>query len=376
MPHPCTWVILSDKLGDNGQVEAIASALPWSCERKLVLMRERYVQGKPRFRPTLQHIDRDRSDELAPPWPDLVLTMGRRPAMVALWVKQQSGDKTRVVLVGKPTSRMLDFDLIISSAEKHMPPLANYLPITLPLMRIDPGDAAAAAQQWRSRFEALPRPLIGILVGGATSPFVMNKQVAEKLLATARWVIDELGGTPYISTSRRTAPVVVQTLREGLPSQAQFFEWSATATENPYRALLGAADGMIVTGDSISMMVETIYLRKPLAIFPLPYGLLGRLDQLRRSFARWLFNPEKKSRGDALRHWLARLVFRLDYFTLLSSTRDFRHFHHMLVERRLAVWSGEPLAELSADLPEDISAAVARIQALFDPLIDPWFEQG
>lgn len=366
MPHPRTWVILSDKLGDNGQVEAIASALPWPCERKQVLMLERYVQGKPRFRPSLHHIDRERSDPLAAPWPDLILTMGRRPAMVALWVRQQSGDKTRVVLVGKPTSRMLDFDLIISSAEKHMPALANYLPITLPLMRIKPEAVAEAVQQWQARFDVLPKPIVAIMVGGATSPFVMNKQVAEELLATARWVIDDLGGTPYVSTSRRTAPVVVETLRDGLPEQAEFFEWTAGAKDNPYRALLGVADGVIVSGDSISMMVEAIYLRKPLAIFALPYGWLGHLDQLRRSFARWLFNPEKKTRRDAIRHWLARAVFYLDYFTLLSSTRDFRYFHQMLVARGLAVWSGQPFAEVGGELPEDISAAVTRIEALFE----------
>ena len=27
--HPRTWVILSDKRGDNGQVETIVEALPW-----------------------------------------------------------------------------------------------------------------------------------------------------------------------------------------------------------------------------------------------------------------------------------------------------------------------------------------------------------
>jgi hypothetical protein len=203
-------------------------------------------------------------------------------------------------------------------------------------------------------------------VGGATSPFVMNKRVADEILATARWVIDDLGGTPYVSTSRRTAAVVVAALREGLPAQAKFFEWKANATDNPYKALLGLADGIIVTGDSISMMVETIYLRKALAIFPLPYGWLGRLDQLRRSFARWLFNPQRLSAADNFRHRLAAVIFQLDYFTLLSSTRDFRYFHLLLVNRGLAVWSGQPFKPVSGELPEDISAAVARIQALFD----------
>ena len=89
---------------------------------------------------------------------------------------------------------------------------------------------------------------------------------------------------------------------EGLPEQAVFFEWSADVVENPYQALLGSADGFIVTGDSVSMMVEVIYLHKPLAIFPLPGGWLGSMDQLRRSFAHWLFNPRQQSAAGQLLH--------------------------------------------------------------------------
>ncbi len=61
--------------------------------------------------------------------------------------------------------------------------------------------------------------------------------------------------------------------------------------------LLGLADRFIVTGDSISMMVEVTRLGKPLEILPLPCGLLGTLDQVRRSLARWLFNPGRRQPG-------------------------------------------------------------------------------
>lgn len=366
MPHPRIWVIVSDKRGDNGQVETIADALPWSCEKKYVHMLPQYVQGKPRFSASLHHIDLQQSDNLEAPWPDLILTVGRRPSMVSLWVKQQSAGHSKVVLVGKPTGRMLDFDLIICSAEKHMPPMPNCQPISLPLMRVNSEEVMAEADSWRQRWQDLPQPLVAFLIGGATSPYAMNRKVAVDLIELANWVVDELGGTPYFTTSRRTSSVVIETLKDGLPEQAILYEWSASGEDNPYRALMGLADGFVVTGDSISMMVEVVYLRRPLAIFGLPYGALGRLDQYRRSLARWLFNPRCESAWDRLRHGVARLVFHLDVFTLLSSTRDFRAFHHLLVNRGLAVWAGQNFREPEAELPDDVSRATARIQALFE----------
>jgi mitochondrial fission protein ELM1 len=365
MTPPLTWLILSDKQGDNRQVETIVDALDWPVERKYMHMRPEYVHGKPFHRPSLHHIDLAQSDALEAPWPDLIITIGRRPSMAALWVRKQSGKRSRIVLLGKPTSHMLDFDLIVASAENQMPPLPNYLPTMLPLMRIDPEQVNAAAQLWRDRLARLNRPLIAILVGGQTNPFIMNQSVAHDLVATAQWVVDALGGTPYMTTSRRTSPEVVAALRTGLPREAVFYEWTADAVENPYQALLGSADGFIVTADSVSMMVEVMYLGKPLAIFPLPAGGLGRADQMRRSLAHWLFDPRKQSVADRWRHRIARVVYHLDVFKLLCATRDFRAFHQMLVQRGLAVWSGQPFATGGQSLPDDVGAVVRRIHSLF-----------
>jgi mitochondrial fission protein ELM1 len=362
---PRTWVILSDKRGDNGQVETIVDALDWPVEHRYVHMRPEFVLGKPRYRPSLDHLDLSRSDPLEAPWPDLILTVGRRPSMAALWVRQQSGNKTKIVLVGKPSGHMLDFSLVIASAENQMPPMHNFVPTTLPLMRVTPEEVAAEAQVWRERFAPLRKPVIAMLVGGATNPFIMNRKVADELVATARWIVDELGGTPYVTTSRRTTAEVVDVLRKDLPAQAQFFEWRPDAADNPYRALLGSADGFIVTADSVSMMVEVIYLHKPLAIFPLPGGWLGSIDQWRRSLAHWLFNPRQDSRTDRWRHSLARGVFYVDVFKILCATRDFRAFHRLLVEKGLAVWSGQPFQQPNAQLPDDVGVVIKRIKALF-----------
>jgi mitochondrial fission protein ELM1 len=359
---PSVWVVLGDKPGDNAQVRAIEQVLPWVCVDKHIQMLDHFVLGKPKVGPTLYHIDRDRSDPLDPPWPDLILTSGRRPANVALWIREQSGGHTRIVLVGKPSTRSDDYDLVIYSAENQFPPLANLQAISLPLMRIDDAQITQAAAEWESRFRELPRPLIAFLVGKPTNPFVFNPSTTRRLLDYASQIIEETGGTPYITTSRRTPPDVVAALQAGLPSGARLFAWSVDATDNPYRALLGLADGFVVTGDSISMLVEVIRLCKPLVIFPLPVSLLGTLDQSRRAFTRWLFNPENGSLANNLRLKLTGMLYRM---RILAPTRDFTAFHDMLVDKGLATYAGDTLPRKpDGQVPDDLAIAVQRIMAL------------
>lgn len=363
---PVTWLVLGDKQGDNSQVETLVEGLAWPYTRKYVHMREEFVLGKPKFRATLDHLDLSNSDPLTPPWPDLIITVGRRPSMVALWIREQSGNRTRIVLVGKPSGNMPDFDLVIASSENHLPPLDNLVPIALPFMKVDPDKIAGEAEHWQSRLAKLPRPLIAILVGGETGPFIMKESVADKLAALAHHIHNDLGGTAYVTTSRRTKPEVVEALRQSLPQGTPFFSWSANAGDNPYKALLGTADGFIVTGDSISMMVEVVLMHKPLAIFSLPQGLAGTVDQLRRTLIRLLYNPRCETTLDRWRQRFARLVFRLDRFELLSSTRDFNYFHRMLIKRGVAVWAGEPLKPPADLQASDLDKVVARINGLFE----------
>src|SRR5437899_9903650 len=99
---PKTWLLLGDKLGDNAQIEPIAAALGWPCERKHLRFKKRYGTYRPLFRASISHVASYGSDQLAPPWPDLILTTGRRPASVALWIREKSGGRTKLVIVGRP----------------------------------------------------------------------------------------------------------------------------------------------------------------------------------------------------------------------------------------------------------------------------------
>ncbi len=280
VPGPRIWAVIGDKLGDNAQVRTVAQALPWPVEEKPQVFWPLFRKGKPWFLPSRYHIDRKRSATLAPPWPDLVLTIGRRPAMAALWIRRQSGGHTKVAIFGPPKGYEREFDLIIVPAQYRNPDDSKLVRLELPLIPVnfDAVDAAGAA--WAARLAQLPRPLTAVLVGGATQPFVFDAEVAKAMLAR---IVAQTGGAGslYFTTSRRTQPEAAAALQAARPASATLFRWQADtdAAANPYLGLLAHADRFVVTGDSVSMLVEVARLGKPLAIFPLPeHGFALRRD--------------------------------------------------------------------------------------------------
>ena len=360
MSEPRIWFVVGDRLGDNGQVEALVEALDLPCERRYVRVKAPWIKGKPKVIASLHHLDLDESDVLEPPWPDLLITVGRRLSMVAQWIQQQSGGHTRLVLIGKPSGSAKPYDLILVGPETQIPPGPKIMKIGLPLLKVDEAKVLAAAVAWREKFADLPRPLVAVLVGGPTNPFVFNADVTQRMLAIADDVVAS-GGTPYFTTSPRTPADFTRQLRDRLPDAARLFEWQRGAEDNPYHALLGLADSFVATGESISMLIEVAKLRKPLAIFPLPMSRLGQLDQIRRNAARWLYQPDGAGQRDQLRAAIRRVGGALH---LLPHTRDFLAVHRTLIDQGLAVQAGGEIPPPSGELVSDLPEVVARIHSL------------
>ena len=357
---PIVWLLIGDKLGDNAQARTLADALGWPYATRLALPKPEWVLGKPGFRPGLHHLDPVRSSVLEPPWPDLVLTIGRRPSMAALWVRERSGGRSRVVLIGRPKKRWLDhFALVIVPAQFHVPAHPRVVRLGLPLMRADAAAVAAAAAIWRPRLEALPRPLTAVMVGGRTKPFRFDAAVATGLVRELAAVRARDGGTLYLTTSRRTQPEIQAALTAALPEDAILYRWLPDAADNPYLALLGLADRVVVTGDSVSMMIEVAGLGRPLAIaaLPLEASLEGRLLAVAGRLL------ERGVREDHRTGRLFHLVHRLG---LAGYARDLTAIHRELYARGLAVPLGQPFPDPGRGLERDLAPIVARIRALVD----------
>jgi len=354
---PRIWLLIGDKLGDNAQVQAIVERLNLPCTLKRLLPQAAYVKGKPRFAASLDHLDLSRSDPLEAPWPDMIITIGRRHAMAALWVKARH-PATRIVLLGRPRRWIEKFDLVITPPQYQMPALPNTLRLELPLMRPDPQAISGAADAWAERFSTLDRPLIGVLIGGPTHPLRLDKTVARTLLAQCRELAERYRATLYFSTSRRTPAGVVATIDAERPENSRLYAWSANAGDNPYQALLGLADYFIVTGDSMSMMTEAAACGKPVAIFPLPASGLGRL---------WLHIKKAlfAEQHDSLAGRLYAAIGRALYASGITGFgRDLGRIHAHFIKLGLATWPEQAFEPPRTALPDELQAVCRRIQAL------------
>jgi hypothetical protein len=146
-------------------------------------------------------------------------------------------------------------------------------------------------------------------------------------------------------------------LREGLPQGAVFFPWRPEAP-NPYVGLLAFADRCIVTGDSLSMIVEAARAGKPLAIAPVYSSSRPALWLLEATgLASRAFDPLRRDRA-------TRLLRRLAAIGTSGGARDTARLHQYLYDNAWAVPLGQPFLVPAAPPPDDSAAVAARIRTL------------
>ncbi len=352
MSQPRIWLLTGAKHGDNAQAQRLIEATGFPFERRRIVLKPGYDLAKPRVTASLHHVDLEKSDPLAPPWPDLVLTIGRRLAMVALWIKEQSQDRTRLALIGTPKGDSGKIDLFIVPFQYRASESQNIFRIGLPLLGIDPARVAAEGERWRETFAHLPRPLTVLLCGGSIGSHSFDPETARCVLAT----IDRMkeGGSLQVTTSRRTPPETVAAIEKALPPGATLYRWDKAVGENPYIGLLAHGDRFVVTGDSISMLVEVARLGKPLAIAPLRLANRTVSQALRRLHLSYDLAYGTAAKVQAIHN---RLLGD-------NASRDFALLHDLMIEQGWAVPLGRPFVLPKEPPADDTALAAARLGAL------------
>jgi len=263
------WTLLGRKAGDNAQVLALAEALGWSRDDKHISARPWEIVPHLLLGPTLRGIERRASSPLAPPWPDLVITAGRRNEPVARWIRRQSGGATRLVHVGRPWARPDTYDLVVSTPQYFLAEARSVIVNPLPLHRITRDAVESAAARLAPELGHLPRPFVTVLMGGDSGPFVFTPDTGRRLAEGVNRLVAQTGGTALVSGSPRTPRAAAEAFQAALDVPAMCYWWHARdgVAENPYHGFLGLADRFVVTGESMSMLAEAGSLGRPLYIF-------------------------------------------------------------------------------------------------------------
>ncbi len=272
-PAPHVWLLFGERRGDNAQVLALARMLGWPFQVKQLRWMPDCAVDPRAAGISLAGLDRAASDSLAGPWPDVIIGIGFRSAPVARWIVQQGGGRALNIRLGRPRTELSFYDLVITTPQYGLPPGPNVRELPLPLVAPDPAETAAAAARWRRQFESLPRPWTAVLLGGPTQHMAFDARVAAEIAAGLQRYAVKSGGALLITTSPRS-PQFLPDLLAGAITAPHFLHGWQAGTDNPYLALLAAADQVIVTSDSISMAADAAAFDKPILVYELPW--LGR----------------------------------------------------------------------------------------------------
>jgi hypothetical protein len=327
---PRIWVIPGNRPGDDAQVYALAEELGLPFETRTLRFNWRFwLSGKYQGASPIAVDRKLREKTIRPPWPDLIIMVGRRAVPTALWVQKQSGGRTRLVFVGHPRVPPETFDLVFTTRQ--------YLTPTGPSMRLMPlamsryREVQQATEQEAAWLSTLPRPRLLLMLGGKTRHWRLSPdyvaRVAQKLAVRA----GDKGGSLVVARSARTGEEVLDELERRLENAR--CEWRVVRDEFPrFPVLLADGDELFPTADSISMISESAITGKPVGIVPVEMNWIGRI-----------------ALGPAV--------------VESSRKRDLRRFWNHLIEHKLAGWMENPLA---SGAPNPVVGAAAEVRALLE----------
>ncbi len=261
---PTVWALTTGEAGMRSQVLGLCDRLGFAFTEKRIGLRApwRWLPGH--LCPCPLRGLAAEGDALAPPWPDLLISCGRRSTAAAIAIRRASGGRTLTVHLQHPRTPPGRFDLVIAHPHDGIAG-ANVILTETTIHRVTPEKLDAAAAQFGPLYADLARPRLAVLLGGRTrrggfSPGDITRFVA--ILAAFR----AQGHAVMITPSRRTEPALREALAARFANDPQITLWDGTG-DNPYFGMLALADRIVVTADSTSMVSEALSTGKPVDLF-------------------------------------------------------------------------------------------------------------
>jgi mitochondrial fission protein ELM1 len=268
------WGLVDDRTGHTGQVIGVISKLGVPYQLKQL---EYNLLGK--LLPTsllgasLLGVDRNLSAAIMPPWPKLVIASGRRTAPVLRYIEKQSPETVTVYCMWPGSAHGID--LIAAPVHDAPPKAPNVITTLTPLHAVTPEMLIGARDAWGQQFVHLPRPWVALCLGGDTKHGSYSPLHWRQVIEQAQKLAGH--GSLLITTSRRTPKVAVALAGSILTSPHVLHRWDVDK-DNPYLGMLGCADAVIVTGDSLSMCAEACVTGKPVFVYA-PSGVIPQKHQ-------------------------------------------------------------------------------------------------
>lgn len=267
---PIIWALNDKRPGNNSQVLGVVKNLNLPFVTKHIRYNKLFflrfilnVNSKVGF-------SKSSISSCIPPWPDLVISAGRRSAHFACWIKKQSRGISKLVSIMFPGKAMSqNFSLIAlpnHDVIKDTINTSNIVRITGAPTNISEDLLNEQKIKFSNILSSLPKPWIAVLVGGSTKKHSFTIEFANQFAQDLKLLSKSSLGSVLLATSRRTSKEMERVLLHNISSPRHISLWGADNL-NHYLTYLALADVIVVTGDSITMCSEACALNKPVYIY-------------------------------------------------------------------------------------------------------------
>jgi uncharacterized protein len=263
MPTPLTlWTLTTGETGMAHQVQGLAQALGGEIIPKTLKPRAPWTWLPGHLTPCPQRSLGPGSSAIAPPWPQVVISCGRRSVALALWLKRRHG--AFAVHIQNPLVPPRCFDLVVAPTHDHVRG-ENVLATEVALHHLTHARIAAGMPALQAALPPLAGPVVAAMIGGSDARFTLTAAQIDTLAADLRQWVDAHGLSLILTPSRRTGEALSARLRDAL-RHPRIWMWDGSGA-NPYPGMLGLADAVLATTDSFSMVGEGAFTGKPLYLY-------------------------------------------------------------------------------------------------------------
>ncbi|WP_266171883.1 mitochondrial fission ELM1 family protein [Dyella subtropica] len=271
--HGDCWVITDGRAGNDRQALALAEQLGLPFRHLVLGARAPWSWFTPRLMlgGRLALPIEQRRDTLIPPWPSVVIGCGRTAALYTRLLRRLSEGYSYTVQILDPRMAPSHWDAVI--APKHDLLSGPNVLHTLGSLNLVDDTWLADGRDICPTFDELPQPRVGVLLGGPRKGMPLDPAYAEQLADRLITQHRHDGGSLLVLASRRTPDAVMAVMRRRLHNIPGLIWSSHEDGTNPYPGVLGWADRLIVTPDSVNMLSEACAVGCPVQTFiatPLP----------------------------------------------------------------------------------------------------------
>ena len=255
------WVIHDGAAGNRKQAVALAEALGWSYDEKIVHPAMLAKWSAPRL-PwlTKQPFGESFAEAMKNP-PKYVIGCGRQAALATRMMKQVGSFAIQILDPQIPSHH---WDVVIAPSHDRLQG-SNVITCIGSLHDVNP----ASLQAWRARASALqttssPRTLV--LIGGPSGMATFNEGLMEVMFSHLEYTLAREGGSLIICGSRRTPKLFAKKIRHRF-SESNFPVWfDESDGDNIYASALACADRIVLTPDSVNMISEACATHVPVYV--------------------------------------------------------------------------------------------------------------